>query len=162
MSKAVNSECYKLKESLPVQDYKVQELPTNDHGSNTLSNSHGGEVRQFGRRVMRRDSSRWTHSFLLVHHQHQNVYTIFARTAEDKLKVMHVEKYYKRWSRFLRNNDHFFRQINVFSKEVTLDLISRNFLSMIARISKNFSIIYVHTYTCTITTVNTIIRATLK
>ena len=94
MSKAVNSECYKLKESLPVQDYKVQELPTNDHGSNTLSNSHGGEVRQFGRRVMRRDSSRWTHSFLLVHHQHQNVYTIFARTAEDKLKVMHVEKYY--------------------------------------------------------------------
>ena len=87
MSKAVNSECYKLKESLPVHDYKVQELPTNDHGSSTLSNSHGGEVRQFGRRVMRRDSSRWTHSFLLVHHQHQNVYTIFARTAEDKLKV---------------------------------------------------------------------------
>lgn len=88
MSKAVNSECYKLKESLSVQDYKVQELPANEHGTNTLPNSHGGEVRQLGRRVMRRDSSRWTHAFLLVHVQQQNVYTIFCRTAEDKAKWM--------------------------------------------------------------------------
>ena len=42
-----------------------------------------------------------------------------------------VEKYYKTRSQFLRKNQHFFRQINVFTKEVTKELISRNFFSVI-------------------------------
>ena len=37
-----------------------------------------------------------------------------------------LEKNYKTRSRFLRKNQHFFRQINVFTKEVTKELISRN------------------------------------
>ena len=37
---------------------------------------------------MRRDSSRWSHAFLLVHVKQQNVYTIFARTPEEKSKWM--------------------------------------------------------------------------
>ena len=43
-----------------------------------------------------------------------------------------VEKYYKTHSRFLGKNQHFFRQITLFTKEVTKELISRNFLSVIA------------------------------
>ena len=43
-----------------------------------------------------------------------------------------VENYYKMRSRFLRKNWHFFRQINVFTEEVTKELISRNFLRVIA------------------------------
>ena len=43
-----------------------------------------------------------------------------------------VEKYRKTRLQFLRKNQHFFRQINVFTKEVTNELISRNFLSVIA------------------------------
>ena len=43
-----------------------------------------------------------------------------------------MEKYNKTRSRFLEKNQHFFRQITVFTKEVTKELISRNFLSMIA------------------------------
>ena len=39
-----------------------------------------------------------------------------------------VEKYNKTRSRFLGKNQHFFRQITVFTKEVTNELISRNFV----------------------------------
>ena len=38
----------------------------------------------------------------------------------------------KTQSRFLRKNEHFFRQINVFTNEVAKELISRKFLSVIA------------------------------
>ena len=38
-----------------------------------------------------------------------------------------VEKCYKTRSRFLRKNQHFFREINVFTKKVTKELISRFF-----------------------------------
>ena len=38
-----------------------------------------------------------------------------------------VEKYHKTRSLFLRKNQHFFRQINGFTKEVTKELISRKF-----------------------------------
>ena len=47
-----------------------------------------------------------------------------------KLLSHSVENYYKMRSRFLRKNQQFFRQINVFTKEVTKKLISRNFSSM--------------------------------
>ena len=43
-----------------------------------------------------------------------------------------VEKSSKTRSPFLRENCHFFRQINVFTKEVTKEMISRKFLSVIA------------------------------
>ena len=43
-----------------------------------------------------------------------------------------MEKYYKMRSRVLHKNQHFFRQINVFTKEVTKELISRIFFSVIA------------------------------
>ena len=43
-----------------------------------------------------------------------------------------VEKCYKTRSRFLRKNQHFFREINFFTIEVAKDLISRNLFCMIA------------------------------
>ena len=43
-----------------------------------------------------------------------------------------VEKCYKPRSRFLRKNQHSFREINVHTKEVTKELISRNFFCVIA------------------------------
>ena len=54
--------------------------------------SHNDVVRAAGRRVMRRDSSRWTHAFLLVHVERTNVYTIYARTVEEKAKWMEAFK----------------------------------------------------------------------
>ena len=43
-----------------------------------------------------------------------------------------VEKSSKTRSLILCKNEHFFRQINIFTKEVTKELISRKFLSVIA------------------------------
>ena len=45
----------------------------------------------------------------------------------DALHVHSMEKCYKKRSWFLRKNQHFFRQINVFTKEVTKELTSRKF-----------------------------------
>ena len=45
---------------------------------------------------------------------------------------VNVEKYHcLTQSQFLRRNHHFFRQINVFTKDVTKELISRKFLSVL-------------------------------
>ena len=50
-----------------------------------------------------------------------------------------VEKCYKTRSRFLRKNQHFFREINVFTKKVTKELISRFFFFLRDRVSYYFS-----------------------
>jgi guanine nucleotide exchange factor VAV len=95
MSKSTRGECYSYKESLKISDYKVQELAPVDGGgasgaASGASQSSSDVVRAAGRRVMRRDSSRWTHAFLLVHVKESNAYTVFARTADDKSKWMEV------------------------------------------------------------------------
>ncbi len=87
MSKASRGDCYGHKESLKTEDYKVQDLSPAEAGLNT-SQSSGDMVRAAGRRVMRRDSSRWTHAFMLVHKEEHNAYTLLARTADDKQKWM--------------------------------------------------------------------------
>ena len=48
-----------------------------------------------------------------------------------------VEKSSKTRSRFLRKNQHFFRQINVFTKEITKEVISRNFFKI--QFPRNYS-----------------------
>ena len=58
----------------------------------STGSSHNDVVRAAGRRVMRRDSSRWSHAFLLVHRDRTNVYTIYARTIEEKAKWMEAFK----------------------------------------------------------------------
>lgn len=83
MSKSARDDTYKLKELLRVADYQVQDL-TGSEGASSSSEV----VRTASRRVLRRDSTRWTHAFLLVHVERSNAYTIFARTAEDKAKWM--------------------------------------------------------------------------
>lgn len=83
MCKTTRGDSYSFKESLKLADYKVQDIRNGDAGSHTPTSS--GDV---VRRVMRRDSTRWTHSFMLVHVQDTNAYTLVARTAEDKQKWM--------------------------------------------------------------------------
>ena len=94
MSKTNSSDTYKLKELLRVADYNVQEISSSKDGGNGsgLSITGNDVVRAAGRRVMRRDSSRWSHAFLLVHVERTNVYTIFARTLEEKAKWMEAFK----------------------------------------------------------------------
>lgn len=84
MSKSIKDETYKIKELLRVEDYRVQDIPSSD--SSSMSSSE--VVKAASRRVMRRDSSRWTHAFLLAHIEKANAYTVFARTADDKAKWM--------------------------------------------------------------------------
>lgn len=84
MSKSTRDDTYKLKELLRVADYQVQEVAAGSEGPSSSSEV----VRTASRRVLRRDSTRWTHAFLLVHVERSNAYTIFARTAEDKAKWM--------------------------------------------------------------------------
>ena len=81
MSKSMRGEeNFKLKELLKVSDYKVQDVLNENSSSNT-----GDVIRAAGRRViMRRDSSRWTHAFLLVHTKNMNAFTLYSRTAEEK------------------------------------------------------------------------------
>ena len=94
MSKTNSNDTYKLKELLRVADYNVQEISSSKDGGNGSSLSITGNdvVRAAGRRVMRRDSSRWSHAFLLVHVERTNVYTIYARTLEEKAKWMEAFK----------------------------------------------------------------------
>ena len=64
------------------------------------------------------------------------IYTVPVQLKKNEkyfLSPHSVEKSSKTRSRFLRKNQHFFRQINVFTKEVTKELISRN-LSKIDRV----------------------------
>ena len=80
MSKAVNNECYKLKESLSVQDYRVEELPVNQENNSTINHNQSGSeniraAKVSSKSFLRRDSSRWTHAFLLVHVKQVNCYT---------------------------------------------------------------------------------------
>ena len=51
--------------------------------------------------------------------------------AHIKLYLHSVEKYYKTRPQFLRKNQHFFSQVNAFTKELTKELISQNVLSEI-------------------------------
>ena len=69
-----------------------------------------------GTRLLTTDQHRYVHiNYYLIH------------------SLLHsVEKSSKTRSPFLRKNCHFFRQINAFTKEVTKELISRNFFSVIA------------------------------
>ena len=54
-----------------------------------------------------------------------------------------MEKYYKMRSRFLGENHHFIRQINIFTKEVTKELISRKFCEH-DRVSQYFSTLWLN------------------
>ena len=93
MSKSMREDNYKLKELLRVSDYKVQDVLTDNNSSSSSSNNAAvtttDVVLAAGRRIVRRrDSSRWTHSFLLVHADKTNCFTLFSRTAEEKRKWM--------------------------------------------------------------------------
>ena len=81
MCKAARGDHYTFKDSLTLQDYKVQD-------GIGLSNATANEMSLGGSRRGRDGSTRWAHSFMLVHAQNVNAFTLFARTAEDKLKWM--------------------------------------------------------------------------
>ena len=81
MCKAARGDHYTFKDSLTLKDYKVQD-------GIGLSNAAANEMSLGGSRRGRDGSTRWAHSFMLVHAQNVNAFTLFARTAEDKLKWM--------------------------------------------------------------------------
>ena len=81
MCKAARGDHYTFKDSLTIQDYKVQD-------GISISNTNTNEMSLGGSRRGRDCSTRWAHSFMLVHAQNVNAFTLFARTAEDKLKWM--------------------------------------------------------------------------
>ncbi len=73
MCKAARGDHYSYKDSLKLGEYRVQDVPL-PAGVRTMS------------RMMPGRESRWAHSFMLVHHQSINAYTMYARTEEDKNK----------------------------------------------------------------------------
>ena len=87
--KPTKADHYSYKDSLKLSDYKVQD-PGSGNASNaasTLSLTSGSSTTsRLG--VIRRDSTRWSHSFLLVHTMQLNAFTFYARTADDKKKWM--------------------------------------------------------------------------
>eukprot|EP00096_Caligus_rogercresseyi_P015951 TRINITY_DN845_c0_g1_i12.p1 TRINITY_DN845_c0_g1~~TRINITY_DN845_c0_g1_i12.p1 ORF type:complete len:887 (+),score=303.30 TRINITY_DN845_c0_g1_i12:1138-3798(+) len=76
MCKPARGDHYSYKDSLKLADYKVQEDRLRSSGSGGKESS----------------SNRWAHSFLLVHNKNLNVYTLTARTEEDKNKWMQAVK----------------------------------------------------------------------
>lgn len=117
MSKSTRDDTYKLKELLRVADYQVQEL-TEPHQVSSRE-----VVRTTSRRVLRRDSSRWTHAFLLVHVERTNAYTIFARTAEDKIKWMEALSEAFRCAHLNEGNHDL--HMSTFDKPCTCDVCHR-------------------------------------
>ena len=81
MCKAARGDHYTFKDSLTIKDYKVQD-------GISLNNASANEISLGGSRRGRDSSTRWAHSFMLVHAQNVNALTLFARTAEDKIKWM--------------------------------------------------------------------------
>ena len=81
MCKAARGDHYTFKDSLTVKDYKVQD-------GIGISNTSAHDISLGGSRRGRDGSTRWAHSFMLVHAQNINALTLFARTAEDKIKWM--------------------------------------------------------------------------
>ena len=81
MCKAARGDHYTFKDSLTIKDYKVQD-------GIGISSASTNELSLGGSRRGRDSSARWAHSFMLVHAQNKNALTLFARTAEDKIKWM--------------------------------------------------------------------------
>ena len=81
MCKAARGDHYTFKDSLSIKDYKVQD-------GIGMSNLNTNEMALSGSRRGRDGNTRWAHSFMLVHAQNKNALTLFAKTAEDKIKWM--------------------------------------------------------------------------
>ena len=75
MCKPSKGDHYAYKDSLKIADYNVQDVPVMTPTVGTT-----------GRKS--RESMRWAHSFILVHVQKKNAFTLYTRTQEDKAKWM--------------------------------------------------------------------------
>ena len=77
MCKPTKGDTYGYKDSLKLAEYKVEDISVMTPSTTTLGTGRRG-----------RDSMRWAHSFMLVHGQKNNAYTLFTRTLEEKAKWM--------------------------------------------------------------------------
>ena len=68
----------------------------------------------------------------LLKGQKRLIMTIQTCLKYERGPMVRYSRAYAIWSLVLRKNQHFFRQINVLTKEVTKELISRKFFSVIA------------------------------
>ena len=77
--KPAKNDNYSYKDSLKLPDFKLED-PQLDSDAATNTTSRLG--------VIRRDSTRWSYTFLLVHKMQLNAFTFYARTQEEKKKWM--------------------------------------------------------------------------
>ena len=83
--KSAKGDNYSYKDSFKLSDYKIQDLgsPTaiGTLASATILSSTANSTRT----LLRRESGKWTYSFMLVHSQQLNAFTLYARTKEEKV-----------------------------------------------------------------------------
>ena len=87
--KPAKGDRYSFKDSFKLSDYKIQDL-----GSPTAVGTLAGATilsatASSTRTLLRKESGKWTHSFMLVHSQQLNAFTLYARTKEEKVEKMH-------------------------------------------------------------------------
>ena len=81
--KPAKGDRYSYKDSFKLSDYKIQDL-----GSPTAVGILASSAilsANSTRTLLRRESGKWTHSFMLVHTLQLNAFTLYARTAEEKV-----------------------------------------------------------------------------
>ena len=86
--KPAKGENYSFKDSFKLADYKIQDL-----GSPTAVGTLAGatllsSTANTTRTLLRRESGKWNHSFMLVHAQQLNAFTLYARTKEEKVWIL--------------------------------------------------------------------------
>ena len=83
--KTAKGDNYSYKDSFKLSDYKIQDLGSPTAGANLGSTTLLSATASSTRTLLRRESGKWTHSFMLVHSQQLNAFTLYARTKEEKV-----------------------------------------------------------------------------
>ena len=86
--KTAKGDNYSYKDSFKLSDYKIQDLGSPTAGANLGSTTLLSATASSTRTLLRRESGKWTHSFMLVHSQQLNAFTLYARTKEEKVSSL--------------------------------------------------------------------------
>lgn len=88
--KTAKGDNYSYKDSFKLSDYKIQDLGSPTAGANLGSTTLLSATASSTRTLLRRESGKWTHSFMLVHSQQLNAFTLYARTKEEKVLFLGI------------------------------------------------------------------------
>ena len=83
--KAAKGDHYSYKDSFKLSDYKIQDLGSPTAVGSLAVGTILGATGTATKTLLRKESGKWSYSFMLVHSQQLNAFTLYARTKEEKV-----------------------------------------------------------------------------